>query len=484
VLAVGVWSCWSVQVDDSYIVYRYAEHLAAGDGLVWNVGEDPVEGFTDFAWLLWHVPAVWAGVPLELVSKLTGAGCAALTVWLLAREPRTRLGGTAAALAYAAALPTWVHAVAGLETAPFGLVVTRAVILGVRAAHGRPVRAWELPALLLLAGLLRPEGVLAVAPALAVWLLSGRAGRAGLAWTGAAAAAGAVYMAARWSYFGYPLPNTFYVKTGVDAALSGRWLQVTCALLLPLLVLLGALLARRPARAGWMVAATVAALFVIPAATAPAMDYLSRFAWHAVPVLCLAAGLALDTVQPRRAAAAAGALTVAWMAAAGVLHTDTRSLVNYGPDLQRAHGAIGRGLAAADLPAEARTLATSDAGAIPYYSRWNAIDYIGLSDEPIAHGADRHRRVVDARPTVIVVTSPGPTPNPTSWGLDVPAATAGYQQVAAAQMRAGYWQLVYARPEWAPALRPALDQSIAASATGESDSIGYRRWLDRLGIDL
>jgi hypothetical protein len=31
--------------DDAFISFRYAQHLAAGDGLTWNVGEErPVEG--------------------------------------------------------------------------------------------------------------------------------------------------------------------------------------------------------------------------------------------------------------------------------------------------------------------------------------------------------------------------------------------------------------------------------------------------------
>ncbi len=32
--------------DDTYITFRFAEHLAAGEGLVWNVGDERTEGFT------------------------------------------------------------------------------------------------------------------------------------------------------------------------------------------------------------------------------------------------------------------------------------------------------------------------------------------------------------------------------------------------------------------------------------------------------
>lgn len=480
VLAGAAWSVWPVQVDDSFIVYRYADHTARGLGLVWNPGQDPVEGFTNLAWVLGHVPAVWLGVDLPLVSKLLGLAAAATTVVVLATEPRTRIGAVAAAGAFAMALPTSVHALAGLETAAIGLVVLRAVVLGARTAHGDQIRPWELPGLLLAAGLLRPEGVAAVAPALLLWWAH-RPGPAGWSWTAAAAGAGAGYMAWRWSYFGHPFPNTFYVKTGQDAALNGEWIQVTAALLLPLLMLTATHMAHRPVRVAVLVLATVAALFVVPAATAPAMDYLSRFAWHAVPVLCLAAGWAIDRVPSPTAARAATAVTLLWMLAGGLLHAHTRSLLNYGPDLDRAHAAIGRGLAAADVDPAARTLAVSDAGAIPYLSGWNSLDYIGLNDERIARGADPTEAVVGAAPTVVIVTSSTVPAQPVSHRLDVAAATAGYEQVAAVRMRDEYWQIVYAQPEYAAAVGDPVRAAAATARTAdESGEVTVGRWLQRL----
>ena len=38
--------------DDAYITYRYAMNFANGDGFVFNVGEKPVEGYTNFLWTL------------------------------------------------------------------------------------------------------------------------------------------------------------------------------------------------------------------------------------------------------------------------------------------------------------------------------------------------------------------------------------------------------------------------------------------------
>src|SRR5690242_4842632 len=39
--------------DDAMISMRYARNLAGGHGLVWNVGQPAVEGYTNFLWTLW-----------------------------------------------------------------------------------------------------------------------------------------------------------------------------------------------------------------------------------------------------------------------------------------------------------------------------------------------------------------------------------------------------------------------------------------------
>ncbi|WP_143105333.1 hypothetical protein [Pseudonocardia ammonioxydans] len=484
-LAAGLWACWSVTVDDAYITYRYSANLAHGFGATWNPGQDPVEGFTNFSWMLWHAPWVWLGVPLPIVSKLTAGACAAVIVWVLVTEPRTRSGAVVAAGSFALFLPTWVHVDSGLETGPFALVVLRAVVLAARLLHDRDaaVRAGEIPLLLLLAGTLRPDGVLGVAPALLVLLWLRRRDRTVWLWTAGAGVVGVVYLAGRWLYYGHLLPNTFYVKVGVEAATDGRWLQLTAATFLPLLAFaVAALFRTRVAAPAALVLASCTALWIIPALSAPAMDYLSRFAWHGFPLLCLAAAWALDTADLRRVAAGAAVVAVAWTTAAGFLAPDARTLVHYGDDLRRAHIAIGLALADTDLPAERRTVAVTDAGAIPYFSEWTTTDYIGLNDERLAHGASPTDVLLADDPTVLVVTSSTPEPPPASWRTDLPRVLGDRELVGVAQMRPEYFQLVFAKPDVAGDVRAALDQRLAEAraVTDARLDPGYTRWVERL----
>src|ERR1700690_3282856 len=39
-------------IDDAMVSMRYAQHVAQGFGAVWNIGEKPVEGFTNPGWML------------------------------------------------------------------------------------------------------------------------------------------------------------------------------------------------------------------------------------------------------------------------------------------------------------------------------------------------------------------------------------------------------------------------------------------------
>ncbi|MGH3763146.1 hypothetical protein [Actinophytocola sp.] len=499
---VGVWAAWFFTIDDAFITFRYADNLAAGHGPVWNAGEDPVEGFTNFLWMLWHTPFAWLGADLPTVAKLTSLAAGAAILVMLVRHCHQR-GGLVAALvaggAFVVFLPTYFHLTSGLETVAFAAVVVRAVIVGLRAVESAPVRAWEPSLLVLVAGMLRPEGVLAALPAFAAWLWLARRDRRAWLWSAGAAVAGLGYVAWRWSFYGHPFPNTFYVKVGGLRA-DQLWLETTATALAPLLVLTAFLLVRRETRrAGALLCATVVTTYATYALSGPTMDYLYRFAYHAFPVLCLGAGLAAGSsrsgrpgavtgsVTGRVTGAVAGAVAAGWVAVTGIQAPDFGVIANYGPDLARAHIPIGHGLARADVPAERRTLAVGDAGAIPYHSGWRTIDYIGLNDEPVAHGADVTARVADARPTVIVIRSiTGAVPR-TVYGMNVAEVTRGYEFVAGIRMRADYATLVYVLPRWADEVRgPVLAAVGRAQRTHDPGRYENTvdRWLDRIRHDL
>jgi peptidoglycan/LPS O-acetylase OafA/YrhL len=57
-----------VLFEDAMISMRYARHLADGHGLVWNIGEPPIEGFTNLLWVLWMSVAHKIGMSESKIS--------------------------------------------------------------------------------------------------------------------------------------------------------------------------------------------------------------------------------------------------------------------------------------------------------------------------------------------------------------------------------------------------------------------------------
>ena len=221
--------------EDAYISFHYAQNLVAGHGFVWNVGEPPVEGYTNFLWLLLCAGVLALGLDLPLSSQVFGLAAGLLTLVYVYRAA-LMLGGSARsallpALALACSGPFAAWSTSGMETSAFALFVTVAIFHASRFvcdADPRDLR-WTVVALVL-ATLTRPEGLLiAVSVASVAVFADGQ--RKPLAFTrrrAIAAGAGvyvlviAAFVVWRWNYFGYPLPNSFYAKTGGGLAQAVR----------------------------------------------------------------------------------------------------------------------------------------------------------------------------------------------------------------------------------------------------------------------
>src|SRR5687767_9047436 len=63
-------SAWAFTTGDAFITLRYSRHLAEGHGIVWNVGEAPVEGYSNFLFVLIGAAALATGVDPVLCFKV------------------------------------------------------------------------------------------------------------------------------------------------------------------------------------------------------------------------------------------------------------------------------------------------------------------------------------------------------------------------------------------------------------------------------
>ena len=206
--------------DDAYIFQRYAANAAAGNGLVYNIGER-VEGFTSPLWMAVHVVLQTLGMTKLIWAQVLGAlGCGALII-LSARTPETWrppgapewCAGVAPAL-IASHVGVIAYAGSGMETSLYILLVALAVVR--RARERADSGLTPMSALwCALAFWTRPEAALVAAVCALFLVVDWKEGRRAFVWRWVAVATlpVAALIALRWSYYGDWLPNTYYAKS-------------------------------------------------------------------------------------------------------------------------------------------------------------------------------------------------------------------------------------------------------------------------------
>ena len=193
---------WRATLDDAYITFRYARHLAEGYGFgAWNHTGEHVEGYSSLLWMLLLAGAARLGIDVQIASKVLGVAAALIVIAALVRRREDR-PAFLAGLFLALYVPFLLYAVSGMEAVAFTSLVTLALI--------GPARWQPLIAPLLVA--MRPEGALVTA--IDVLALAWRRER--WRWIVATAAAGGLTFAAiavhRWVAYHALAPNTYYAK--------------------------------------------------------------------------------------------------------------------------------------------------------------------------------------------------------------------------------------------------------------------------------
>lgn len=202
-------------IDDAWISFRYARHLAGGHGLAFDPGGAPVEGYTNFLWVLLATPAIALGIPVERVMAALGLACATAVVVISVRRARqtdreARLAGLPVALLLASAHGLAFHAVSGLETPLFALLL---LIASLALVDRRPL---PFAIATTLAFLTRPEAALLGLGGTALFALRPRAADTSRRDARVALLTFVLlvtpYLAWKLAYFGELLPNTLRAK--------------------------------------------------------------------------------------------------------------------------------------------------------------------------------------------------------------------------------------------------------------------------------
>jgi hypothetical protein len=420
--------------DDAYISFVYSRNLAEHGELTFNLG-DHVEGYTNFLWTAVLGVLMVPGIPPEWSSRVLSTACALATLLLVTRTVERATGRTSAATALPALLlacssgfACWTSG--GLETQLFTVLVAGALD-GLVAGSLRRVAICCA-----LAAMTRPEGPLIVAVLGAAWYLPrllqrkppGRDELVAAAWF---LALWAPWFAWRWWYYGWPFPNTYYVKASGEwsnpsfpSEMHGHgvhylwvWLWQTKLVLVSPLAALGLaaplalteLRADTP-RARLALACVGLIAFYVPYTISVGGDFmgLHRFIMPLFVIAAIAVALGVAWCSERfgadaRVAAVVIASELVLLFAASQVALTERSLdprnleaddgvidtpaflIVYTDD----RAAIGRAMEPCFHDDDFSVV--GGAGAQPYYGRMRAIDVFGLVSDRVAHQSPRTR---------------------------------------------------------------------------------------------
>ena len=408
---------WNFVTDDAFISFVYSRNLARHGELVFNLGER-VEGYTNFLWTVLLAGFLKVGLAPEIMSRVLGTYaavstllvCAIFSKW--ARQDTQGSAWDALPALLLAGVPGFAcWSSGGLETQLFTLLVTTGMALYLRDhLADRPGPSPVSAVAFGFAALTRPEGLLffaltALHRGLVMWRKRYLPSVAELKWVGVFLLFAVPHLVWRHWYYGWWLPNTFYIKS---SGIGGTWQQggyylMQVALQFHLWVV--PLVAGAGLLALTAFGALVIGVFCLYVASVGG-DFMGlfRFFMPVLPLLAMLAAMGLRLLLEGRGRRVSLAVVVPLLAGHAVhaYVVDQRSLVigaDRGIDTPgflrwytADRAAIGKWFAQYAQPDDYASV--GGAGAQVYYSGIRSLDCFGLSDAHIAHEV----RAMSSRP--------------------------------------------------------------------------------------
>ncbi|MCL9682481.1 protein LphB [Legionella maioricensis] len=228
---------WPFTIDDMFISLRYARHWVAGEGLLWNLHSPPVEGYSNFSFVVLGALALILNSDPVLVLKSAGVVGLFFTcffIFFISRfwfERRESLLPCIGILLYKGQI---IWTVAGLETTVYQALLCGAVYFALRGlgyhsfpgsrGSSQPTSCFFSGVFLSLAGMTRPETPAFMAVFFILMLWDRPQIEKKMFWRGMVLFVLPLlflylpYFLWRWHYYGFLFPNSVYCKSLVNSA--------------------------------------------------------------------------------------------------------------------------------------------------------------------------------------------------------------------------------------------------------------------------
>jgi hypothetical protein len=393
-------------VDDAMISMRYARNLAQGHGLVWNIGDAPVQGFTNLGWTVYMAFLHLFPFPASKISlavMLTSALILLANIYIvykiaetLARE--SKYAPALAAIVTAFYFPLVFWSLRGMEVGLLTLLINLALLLAL--SKNNPI---SISLILALAILVRVDALVSSTVIAFYLLIKNR--RNVLPIIAVILSTFAVLYFQK-AYFGDLLPTTYYQKmtgytlfTRIKHGLLMFNEFATRDILFLFLFPLAALFFYREYSPealllpGIFLAQCAYSIYVGGDYAEPETNAANRFITQGMPALIVLFGWMTSRVLSDLETARAAIFKInpaVIVALLTLLMVSGEPWVMYSIDnaplLKADIRRVKLALHIAQNTAPETVIAVHAAGQIPYYSNRRTIDLLGLNDPIIAKG--------------------------------------------------------------------------------------------------
>lgn len=438
IIFVAIFPCWIME--DGFIMLRYARNIAYGFGVVYNPGDVPVWGCTSFLTTGLLAGLIRMGIAPELSSYILGftTGVVLIPVVYVIERRVLKLSNFPAVVSCCILAISQIVSLSlmGFDAIVFTLMMTLIFGVSLWVVRHPNLNSTKAPLLLLsviaiLLSLTRPEGALvSVATLLLVAWLRPDCGKTRIFLL--AVLPFIISMAIFYSwvllYFGWLLPNPFYVKTGNLLIYPSAIIvfgYFAFHYLFPIMVIaLWINKCERSTHRSFLYQGLPAALYVVAYFAINQLQNIElRYQIPILPILLIYFAQSIADLKPLDLQKAGNKIIFSKRT---ILRISVLAFIIMGfiqPAIYRGltlpwgefPDALRTGQALHAYQDRGYTMVVSEAGGIPFYADWHTIDAFGLNDPIIAHFGLTNEYLTVLDPEVIMFNNPKFIADSTEW---------------------------------------------------------------------
>jgi arabinofuranosyltransferase len=392
-----LWSFFSIRWDDSYISYRYALNYSQNGYWNWNSDNNNVEAYTNYSYTLLTLIPIYLKIDPTIFFTFLNI------FWILAIVYQMHIGLSSKILFFCSLILIILnpfvsyHISTGMETIFFIFLLFESFrYLVTYQNNSKNENIFYF--LLLLLPLTRPEGAIYSLVCFLINTFVNKKRVQKKITFGLVIIIGIIYMGWRYIHFERLLPNTFYLKSIKGFSLN-NWLNFLENSRLYLIFMVALNIFVKNKVIFLLSCITIVVAFFLYAPSDLVTTINDRFQLQVFLPVFLVALFLIDTERKNSLIF----VSVLWFYFASYTSLENiKSVKPFSPSMYF-YKKIGQSLS--KYSEKKYSLLIGEAGIIPYFSKWNCYDYIGLADKELSRNKLSFQYLEKRNPDLIFLYS-------------------------------------------------------------------------------